>query len=537
MIEKVRIRGYRIHRDTTFNPRAGMNIIVGGNESGKSTLIEAVTLALTGRVNGRFAQEELNPHWFNSALVQEYLAARSENGAPELPRIEIEVFLADNAETLSLVGAHNSERPTRACAGVTFRVIPDPDALTEIEQWFASGTADIMPIEYYKVEWRSFRDEAVTRRPRNVRLSVIDSSTVRSSSGVDYHLRQILSEHLDREERAKISLDFRRAKHDISGSVFKDVNDKLAADHVDLHDRPVGLSMDQSSRTSWENSVTPHVDNIPFNLAGQGQQASIKIALAMNRESQIAQIVTIEEPENHLSHTSLARLLERIDTLAGEQQQLLVTTHSSFVLNRLGLDALTLVSDGSISRFEDDIPTDTVRYFQKLPGYDTLRVVLADRSVIVEGPSDEIVFERWYNDLFGRPPIRDGVDVISARGLSYKRFLQLAKATGKTVAVIRDNDNKQIEDLEADAGDLLAPGTRCMFVGLPADGHTLEPQIASANGDGDGLRLALRRPEGDDLAAWMEKNKTEAAIRIATSDTAVAPPPYMKAAAEFIHAG
>ena len=37
----------------------------------------------------------------------------------------------------------------------------------------------------------------------------------------------------------------------------------------------------------------------------------VEIALAMNRHAGHAKYVTIEEPENHLSHTSLATLLDR----------------------------------------------------------------------------------------------------------------------------------------------------------------------------------------------------------------------------------
>lgn len=70
MIKKIRIRGYRIHRDLTIYPNPKLNLIVGGNESGKSTLIEAIVLALTGRINGRSAAEELNPYWFNAADVR-----------------------------------------------------------------------------------------------------------------------------------------------------------------------------------------------------------------------------------------------------------------------------------------------------------------------------------------------------------------------------------------------------------------------------------------------------------------------------------
>ncbi|SPS02746.1 ATP-binding protein [Cupriavidus taiwanensis] len=53
----IKIREYRIYTDFTLSPNAKLNLIVGGNEAGKSTLMEAIALALTGRS----ASEELNP--------------------------------------------------------------------------------------------------------------------------------------------------------------------------------------------------------------------------------------------------------------------------------------------------------------------------------------------------------------------------------------------------------------------------------------------------------------------------------------------
>src|SRR3546814_14097088 len=60
---------------------------------------------------------------------------------------------------------------------------------------------------------------------------------------------------------------------------------------------------------------------------------------------------------------------------------------------------------------------ETVDYFKKLPGYDTLRIVLADKIVLVEGPSDEIVFERIFQDIYKKRPMECGIDVLSMRGL------------------------------------------------------------------------------------------------------------------------
>lgn len=61
MITKIKIQGYRIYRDFTLVPNPDLNILVGGNDAGKSTLMEAIGLALNGRAGGRSAQEELNP--------------------------------------------------------------------------------------------------------------------------------------------------------------------------------------------------------------------------------------------------------------------------------------------------------------------------------------------------------------------------------------------------------------------------------------------------------------------------------------------
>jgi predicted ATP-dependent endonuclease of OLD family len=268
-------------------------------------------------------------------------------------------------------------------------------------------------------------------------------------------------------------------------------------------------------------------------MAGQGQQAAIKISLAMKRHSSRANIVMIEEPENHLSHTSLTTLLNRIEDLATEEQQLFISTHSTYVLNRLGLDALLLLHRNSASKITELHP-DTVSYFQRLPGYDTLRLVLAKKVVLVEGPSDEIIFERVYEDCFSARPMAHGIDVISMRGLALARCLELCAAINKPVAVMRDNDGVDPAELREPVEKWLDANRRELFIGLVADGTTLEPQLITANGEPH-LRTMLGITAAATLLTWMAREKTEGAIRLAESDEVLSPPPYMKAAAEFIH--
>lgn len=532
MIKKIRVRGYRIHRDLTIYPNSKLNLIVGANEAGKSTLMEAIVLALTGRINGRSASEELNPHWFNASAVAGFLAKRAQGKPERLPEIDIEVFLEDVAELQELCGAHNSDLPTNACPGVRIRCIPNSDYAAELEAW-AKKPSGLLPVEYYCVEWTTFADVRLTTRPRVLATAIIDARTVRSSSGVDYHLRQILGSQLEPQERASISLQYRESKAALSDSALKGVNERIGKLHAALHSRPIALAMDQTARTSWEESVAPHVDGVPFTMAGQGQQSAIKIALAMNKHAGRAKFVMIEEPENHLSHTSLTTLLHRMELLASDDQQLFVTTHSSSVLNRLGLEALQFLGPTSPVKLSELSP-DTVAYFKKLPGFDTLRIVLANRIVLVEGPSDEIIFERVFTDLYGKRPMAAGIDVMSMRGLSLARGLELCERLGKSVAAIRDNDGIEPDELRTPLAPWLKPGSREVFIGEVALGRTLEPQMIHHCGEA-ALRTALGITDKADLETWMTREKTEAALRIASSKTPFTPPAYMLEAAKFIH--
>jgi len=535
MIEKVRIRNYRKFRDVTFTPHPRFNVLVGENEAGKSTLLEAMILALTGRVNGRIADEELNPYWFNQNVVHEFFDERKKGMPVGFPEIIIEVFLREDPDYPNwLYGAHNSDSPTRESAGVSIRITLDSEYAKEAEQYLKLGTTTILPVEYYMVEWKTFGDSTLVKRPKELSTAIIDSRTVRSSSGIDYYLRSILNDYLTDEERATISLSFRLAKEQMTTIQLKSVNEKMENDlHGALEDKRMSVAMDQSARGAWDASVIPQVAELPFAMAGQGQQAVVKTILAMGRRAKSARVVMIEEPDNHLSHTSLNKLLNQVQKLASEGQQLFVTTHSSFVLNRLGLNSLQLISDGKIATF-GDVSDETVSFFQKQPGYDTLRMAIARRFVLVEGPSDEILFDRFFADAKGGRPIESGIDVISMRGLSLKRGLELAKTLNKRCAVLRDNDGVEPTDIIQEIpSELIETGKRQVFIGAVSKGKTLEPQVVWANSE-ETICEILGVQDRAKLQTWMTNNKTEAALRLAESEEHLNPPAYFAQAIEFI---
>lgn len=494
-------------------------------------MLEIIYLAIMGRVRGRWAADDLNPHWFNREAVAAYFSKSGARTIDDLPVIELEVYFSSEDPAIAkLRGIHNALQED--CAGLRMRIHPDPERRAELEAYLAeTEIPPLVPTDLYAVEWMSFAGETISRRPRGLGAVMINESGVTNGAAVDNRLRRLLRDFVTPEESASIGLAHRRSKHEITEEVLSEVNAR-----IDKEGKSIGvqLEMDQGANSSWDATVSPHVGGIPFAMLGQGMQVAAKIELAMSRNQEGSKFVMVEEPENHLSHTEMLKVLARLEDLAAGRQ-LFVTTHSTFVLNRLGFDRLKLVHEAQVVPFDDEaISTETIAYFQKQSGYDTLRLATAEKVVVVEGPSDEMIFNLAYLKIKGVEPRDNGIDVITL-GTRGKRALELAKALQKKMAVLRDNDDRDPKHWKSQASAFLEYGKRELFVGCLAYGRTLESQIVRA-GNEDVLRRILSIEKGDPLEEAMLARKTDWAWKVVEVGADLNWPRYVSDAIEFIDA-
>lgn len=530
MITRVHIQNYRTFKNFDFEPQNGINIIVGNNEAGKSTLLEAITLVLNGRLNGRWIGDELNPYWFNLDTVTDYFNSISSGISIAPPMIMIEVYFSKEDEPQRLRGKNNYYHED--CPGISLSIELDPDCIDYFNTYLRSEHPPILPTEYYRVKWTGFDGTSLNKRPIELKTLIIDGRTIRSSRGVDIQTRQILSDYIDGNESADLSVAYRQTQYKLTEGILSKVNIRIKEDTQVIQNHKLELQMDQSSSSSWENSIVPHIDLLPFSMAGMGQQVLMKIALALKATNEKCNFIIIEEPENHLSHTSLTKAIKLIDTFSTGKQTF-IATHSSYVLNRLGLDRLVLLHNGDKARF-DNLTTDTIDYFRKQSGYDTLRLVLARKLVIVEGPTDEMLFNRAYLDITGNHPTDDEIDVIT-QGTRNRRALELCHVLNRSVAVLRDADKQSPEYWIDKAKEYLKEGSREMFIGISEQGETLESQIHFANQNSESeLKEIVGYPEGIGLSEFMIANKTESAWCIANSKKKINYPQYFINAITFI---
>lgn len=526
-ITKVVIKNYRCLRDCTTILNDKLNVIVGNNECGKSTLLEAIHLTLSGQLNGRPLVTEIHPHLFNQAAVREYIEALQAGRPAPPPAILIELYFANMPELAKCKGTNNSFKEN--VPGVKLIIEFNEDYNAE----YASYVADpkrirTVPIEYYSTRLRAFTDDDITPRAIPIKTSLIDASTIRNNAAASRYVVDIMKDSLSRKEQVDLALSYRLMRDlFLDDAKVAAINAELAKKKGSVSGKTLSVSLDTSSRTSWETGVMPQLDEIPMTLVGKGEQNSVKIKLALETSAE-SHLVLIEEAENHLSHSNLNALIEHISNNRGDRQ-LLITTHSSFVLNKLGIESVLLFGR-SVNGTLKQLAEGTQDYFLKLPGHDTLRLILAKRTILVEGPSDELIVQAAFRKKHGKMPLESGVDVISVRALAFKRFLEIAAMLDLETDVVTDNDG-DIEALNKKYEGYLDKERIKIHYDDDLNCKTLEPQLLKANSR-TRINSILKRDFQTDaeLLDYMEANKTEAALRFFETDKPWNTPAYIEAA-------
>lgn len=531
-VKRVKVSGFKTLRAFDMELLEHMNVIVGDNESGKTTVVEAMNLALSCRISGRSILYDLNPYYFNADMVADYFEAIRDGGNPAPPRILIEAYLddGDTGELARLQGTNNTRGED--CPGLYLVVDVNEDLMDEFQSYVDDqNNAELVPVEYYSVAWRSFADNPVVARGLPFRATVIDTNVARRFAGPNRYLAQIIDDCLEETQRIALAAAYRSLKQRFADEPgIQEINDYLMDRKGDISSKALTVSLDMSARSTWDTSITAHLDDIPFDDVGKGEQSCVQMKLAIGAASK-SNLLLIEEPENHLSHSSMSRLIEEISS-EGNDQQIIITTHSSFVLNKLGIDSVKLLSPEGILTL-GDLAEGTTDYFMKLPGYDTLRLLLSERTILVEGPSDELIVQKAYKIRYGRLPLADGVDVISV-GTAFKRFLEIGAKLKLRICVVTDNDG-DLERLQEKYEDYLGgqhPSIEILF-DTDTSCPSLEPQLLKANSL-EVLNAALGTNHGDDeaLLSFMANNKTECALRLFESDVELSFPAYIQNAVQ-----
>lgn len=137
-IERMKIQNYKIFRNYAIEFNEDINILVGDNETGKSTILECIDLIVSGS-NNKLEFIGLN-NIINIQAVNQFINLPVEERTIEnLPEVLVELYLNVDDKVLQLVyeGKNNSER--RNCCGIRLTCKPNEEYSEEIDRVIKEG--------------------------------------------------------------------------------------------------------------------------------------------------------------------------------------------------------------------------------------------------------------------------------------------------------------------------------------------------------------------------------------------------------------
>jgi putative ATP-dependent endonuclease of OLD family len=524
-IKHIAIHGYKKFKDFQLSFHDDLNVIIGENESGKTTVIEGINIALNQWY--RTADKSVIEELINRELLDEFYAAPS---VDKLPRIVIEVeFALSNSPPHSDYYGQEYElfSPRVDRFGVSFHCELN-DAYTHA--LLPNITAGLIPFEYYDFSWKTFGGGPFLPMKNPVKYLAINTAESTATTTFNYYNKRIFNNTYSESDKLKYKNNFR----DRVKAAFGEVG-------VDDIDADKKFAID-NKRVILENVLAITENGIALENKGKGRENLIKTQIALDKAKERTEVVTIEEPENHLSHTTLRKMILDIQDNR-ENKQLILTTHNSLIVSRLDLRNVIWIN-GNHGISLSAAPEEAAKYFEKLDNNNLLQFLLAEKVILVEGATEYLMLPELYKILFqGSSLEADKVDIISCGGLSYKKYLEIADKTNHKVVVITDNDSKPDNITEMNSYNGEHERSKIFMSNDTGEGGwTWEANIYTLNKTlieelltlQEGAQYLFHRKDYGPYLGKMLNNKVETACQLLPRISELQCPKYVKDALEWI---
>lgn len=423
-IKAVHIEGFKRFRtlDVEFNEH--MNILVGENEAGKSTILDAIRTVLNQQY--RNADKSVLRDLFNAQMVEEFEADPNIKNLPRIT-IEIELILDPKAKNADYFygEAYGTLKSQPEKYGIRFECKYDVLLGAGMEQ---SILEKKIPYEYYMLTWTTFANNPYQTIRRPLQFLAIDNTNSSTAQPFNYYNKTLFTSRYNEQERAKAKNDFRTKLID----AFESTELPALGDN-----RKFGID---TKKVVLETVLSVYEGNIALENRGSGMANLIKTEIALEKANGL-DVILMEEPENHLSFTTLRKMLDGISVKQSDSQ-IIVATHNSMIASRLNLNNVLWVTESGVESLSK-VDQEVAEFFVKAVDNAFLQLLLSKKVILVEGATECLLLPRFYKQLTGKTIEEDEVTVISCNGISYRKYLEIASKTNKRIAVITDNDGKQ----------------------------------------------------------------------------------------------
>src|SRR5690625_1487898 len=252
-IKKLKLTNFKKFKSFEFELHEGLNTLIGDNESGKSSILQAIELASSG---SRYKVESLGlDALLNKDAVEAFLELEQKS-FNQLPELHVELFLAKDIQELN--GKYNTEG--RETTGLHLSCVPDDNLTKEIEEALKSNS-NSFPYEFYSVNFFAFSGEGFTGYRKPLKTLLIDNTQANSEYAHNDYIKRVFESVTEPVARAKLNNQYREAKGSFKNQHLNTLNETMD-DYI--------FDVRSGVKYSLEYDLTLTKDGIPLEQRGKG---------------------------------------------------------------------------------------------------------------------------------------------------------------------------------------------------------------------------------------------------------------------------
>lgn len=478
-INKVKINNYRSFRSFEAQLQK-LTVVVGENDTGKTNFFTALSLPLSGNQID-FNQKRLSISDINKDSVIDFFTSIITNEAKEkqlhkIPKVSVTIEFTDPKDSyeVALLAkwlVADGDKETYQIR-YDFKPKDDVDLLEVVKATLTGKTIEevnwfTLPIELYDYQIVSVNNGKIISFSdlKNVSIHNInaerddfsESSSMKSNS----IFTKLLMNTLGDEDKSKINTAY--------SEFFTAIEDTQTFEKV-IGTNPEFDNYDDIIKKLECIPNLPNLKNILSNITlrygneflyqkGLGQRNLIYILILFAYYKSCGRtfnLCCIEEPEAHLSVNNLRLVrdfIEKSSTNSSSLVQTIISTHNPTIINKLNLsNVLAFTGEKAISL--SDAPPKLVDYLRKRPNFDILKLLFANKVILVEGTTEEMLISTF---LSKKENLQD-IEIIAIGQRGYTNFLDIwlmlnKDNPNKKIGVIRDYDNSETAKAKHDIYD------------------------------------------------------------------------------------
>ncbi|MDR6749334.1 putative ATP-dependent endonuclease of OLD family [Bacillus pumilus] len=528
-ISNVQVKGYRNLKEINIELNR-IVIFIGENNSGKSNLLKAITLPF---LNDEIGNVPKNLGWqdINTELKDKYFTFIKENldrlKANEVtvdqfkdavPSINIKVtFQPDGADEYYVHRWCNSIEKDEPTYFIEYRFcIENPnellDHITSIlsdknVEMIEKIKMNLLPIEMFKysVVVPLTNEQVIFNDLANFKYNSLaaerDDFSNKNNQLGSKALVKLLHNKLSDEQKIRVEESYEAFFRDLKDLSNLDIvfnwQQYSTLENATEFFNQITLIPNMPSMYSLLNNVRLGFGEEYLHNQGLGYRNLVYLLVMINSlevNSDIAlNILTIEEPEAHLCISNERLLASFINTLIKEstRTQLFISTHSSEFLNKLELENVTILTEGSAFSLKSILEEEQLNYLAKKPNLDFMKFLFSRKCILVEGPSEEILIKSYLN--LKKNSLHD-IEVISLHKGFIKMidiWLKVNEKTSHRLGIIRDFDNQP----KAQENHERYNSHGNVYIKTTTE-YTLEPEFVNSGENFEKLKSYFREQHG-----------------------------------------